>query len=151
MAWRAITDNDIDAVLSSSELASIRAQATEGNDPIADSIRLVTDTVRGYISAHAANRLGPAGTLPERLIDAALSLFVVRVYSRTAGLLIDLNDTRKAAAESATELLRDVAAGRFAVELPAEGTTSEEDNNASAVQLVTHSARPLRRDDLAGL
>jgi len=151
MAWRAITDTDIDAVLSSAELASLRAQATGGNDPIAECVRLVTDTVRGYISAHAANRLGPPGTLPERLIDAALALFIVRVYSRTAGLLIDLNDTRKAAAESATALLRDVAAGRFAVELPAEGTTSDEDNNASAVQLVTHSARPLRRDDLSGL
>jgi len=151
MAWRAITDTDIDTVLSSAELAALRAQAAEGTDPVADSVRLVTDTVRGYIAAHPANRQGPAGTLPERLIDAALALFVVKAYSRTAGLLIDLNDTRKKAAESAVTLLRDVAAGRFAVELPAEGTESAEDANASAARLVTHSARPMLRDDLAGL
>ena len=151
MAWRAITDTDIDTVLSSAELAALRAQAAEGTDPVADSVRLVTDTVRGYIAANPASRPGPAGTLPERLIDAALALFVVKAYSRTAGLLIDLNDTRKTAAESAVTLLRDVAAGRFAVELPADGTESAEDANASAALLVTQSARPMLRDDLAGL
>ena len=141
---RAITDNDIDAGALRPSLRSSGC-ATEGTIPSPPAS--ARDRCRGLHPPHAPI----VWPCRQRLIDAALSLFVVRVYSRTAGLLIDLNDTRKEAAKSATELLRDVAAGRFAVELPAEGTTSEEDNNASAVQLVTHSARPLRRDDLAGL
>ncbi len=151
MAWRALTASDINTQLSATELASIRAQAASGTDPVSDSSALVAERVRGYVAAHPSNRLGAAGTLPERLIGAAVALLVLELYGRTAGLLIDLNDTRKKAAESAVTLLRDVAAGRFAVELPESGTESAEDAKSASAELVTASARPLLRDDLAGL
>lgn len=151
MGWRAITDSDINTRLSASELASIRAQAARGTDPVADSVALVSERVRGHVAAHSANTLGPAGTVPERLIGAAVSLLVVELYSRTAGLLIDLSETRKKAAESADRLLMAVSRGEFAVERPESGTESDEDAHSSAAQLVTSSARPMLRDDLRGL
>jgi|GEM_PF-1351441 len=151
MAWRAIRESDIDTRLSATELAGIRARAAEGTDPVAESMALVTERVRGHVAAQPANRLGPEGTLPERLIGAAAALLVVELYSRTAGLLIDLNETRKDAAKSAETLLRDVSRGAFAVELPAAGTESAEDAKAAAAELVTRSERPLLRRDLEGL
>ena len=151
MAWRAVTDTDIKSKLSSEELAQIRASAEAGTDPVADSVRIITDKVRGFVAANSRNVMGPEGTIPERLIDAAVALLVVDVYGRTAGLLIDLSDTRKKAAESATSLLRDAARGLFAVELPADTPAAGEDAKSASAEVVTQSASPLRRDDLAGL
>jgi uncharacterized protein (DUF1501 family) len=150
MAWRAITEADISTRISASELAGIRSRAGAGS-VLADSTALVTERVRGHVAAHAANRVGPAGTVPERLIGAATALLVVDLYSRTAGMLIDLSETRKEAAKSAETLLRDVSRGAFAVEQPDAGTESSEDAKSAAAELVTRSERPLLRDDLSGL
>lgn len=150
MAWRAITEKDLLTKLSASELAGIRANAERGTDPVGDSSALVTEQVRGYVASNPSNAIGPAGTLPERLIGAAVALLVPELYGRTGGLLIDLSDVRKKAAESAERLLRDVAAARFAVEVPESGTATNEDAASAACSLVTQSAAPLRRDDLAG-
>jgi hypothetical protein len=151
MAWRAITNQDILTKLSADELAQVRAQASEGTDPVSDAVALVVERVRGSIAANSKNTMGPEGTLPERLIDAAVALMVPALYGRTAGLLIDLNDVRKEAAKEATALLREVARGLFAVELPATGPVAEEDARSAAAELVSGGGPTLRRDDLAGL
>lgn len=151
MAWRAITDTDIKSKLSDDELAQIRANAKTGTDPVADSVRIITDKVRGFVAANSRNVMGPEGTIPERLMDSALALLVPDVYGRTAGLLIDLDGVRTDAAKAARELLRDVARGLFAIELPADTSASGEDAKSASAELVTSSAAPLRRDDLAGL
>jgi hypothetical protein len=107
--------------------------------------------VRGYVAANARNVMGPAGTIPERLMGAAVALLVPDLYGRNAGLLLDLNDVRVKAAEAATAQLRDAARGLFAVELPADLADAGEDAKSAASELITKSASPLRRDDLAGL
>lgn len=150
MAWRAITEKDLLTQISESELAGIRANAKKGTDPVGDSIALITESVRGYVAANPSNAIGPAGTLPERLIRDAVALLVPELYGRTAGLLIDLSEVRKTAAESAERKMRDVAGKRFAVEVPESGTATTEDAASAACSLVTKSAAPLRRDDLAG-
>ena len=106
--WRAIADSDITAKLSADELESIRASAPEGTDPVAEAVAQVVDRVRGYVAAWPRNVMGPAGTVPARLMDAACALLVPALYGRTAGLMIDLNDVRKEAAKSAEALLRDI-------------------------------------------
>ena len=151
MAWRAITESDLTAKVSADELTQIRATAAEGTDPVADAVALITERVRGHVAAHPSNVMGPEGMIPGRLVDAAVALLVPAIYGRTAGLLIDLNETRKEAAKSAETLLRDVARGLFAVELPDSPPATEEDSKSAAAELITQSCRPLRRDDLAGL
>jgi hypothetical protein len=151
MSWRAIAESDITSKISADELASIRASAPDGTNPVADSVTHVTNMVRGYVASNSRNVMGPEGTIPERLMGAACALLVPDLYGRTAGMLIDLNDVRVKAAEAATTLLRDVALGRFAVELPVGQTAANEDAKSASAQLITKSASPLRRDDLAGL
>jgi hypothetical protein len=120
MAWRAITETDLLQRISGDELEALRASALDDDqtDPVAEHISQTTELVRGYIAACSRNELGADGTIPERLIRAACDLLVVDVSSRSAGLLIDLNDTRKAARDAAIRLLEQVAACRFAIEQP---------------------------------
>lgn len=123
MSWRQITESDLAGHLSDTELQRIRNFAN-GNqsDPIADTLLGITNTIRGYISAYAANVLGPDGTLPEELIDAACHIAVVHVWTRAGGNLIDPEGLRKAAAEEATRMLRqDVAKGLFRIRPPDTG------------------------------
>lgn len=149
MAWRAITEPDILTQLSAGELDTLRAQADV--DPLPAAMAAMQEHVRGSVAAHRANIMGAEGTIPERLMSAAVSLLVVRLYSANAGLLVDLDDTRKAAAKSAERLLERVAEGKYAVELPGDVGESTEDGTSSSAELITASKNPLRRDDLAGL
>ena len=149
MAWRAITESDILTQLSKTELETIRSQAE--SDPVPAAVSSMMEHVRGSVAAHASNVMGAEGTIPERLMAAAVSLLVVRLYAANAGMLIDLDKTRAEAAKSAERLLERVSEGKFAVELPGPVGTSAEDGKSSAAELVTQSANPLRRDDLAGL
>ena len=150
MAWREITESDILLKLSKNELDTVRSVSTSG-DPVPGAIRMVAERIRGSIAANASNVMGAEGTIPERLMDAAASLLVVQLYSANGGMLIDLNDTRKGAAKSAERLLERVADGKYAVELPGPVGESAEDGKSASAELVTKSANPLRRDDLAGL
>lgn len=150
MAWRKITDADVLVKMSRAELDGIKDRSESG-DPLPGAIRMVTERVRGSVAAHPANTMGAEGTIPERLMDAAVSLLVVDLYSTTAGLLIDLSDTRKDAAKNAARMLERVADGKFAVELPGTAGVSNEDAKSDSAELVTQSSNPLRRDDLAGL
>ena len=148
--WRSITEADLLTRLSASELDAIRnlAEGEDRGDPITDAVANVTAKVRGYIAGNRANVMGAGGTLPGTLIDVAVALLVVDLYSRSAGLLIDLNDTRRKSAEAAERTLRDVAAGSFRVELP-DGA-ADAFAGSSAAEMASPSA-PLRRNDLAGL
>ena len=150
MAWRTITENDILTKLSKNELDTIKAASTTG-DPVPRAITMVTESIRGSVAANQANIMGAEGTIPERLMDAATSLLAVMLYSNNAGMLVDINETRATAAEAANRLLERVAEARFSVELPGPVGKSAEDAKGASVELVTKSASPLRREDLAGL
>ncbi len=119
MAWRALNEADLAGHLSDTELQRIRAAAVGKNgDPIADTLLGIANTIRGYISAHPANRLGPDGTIPEELVDCAMHIAVVHVWTRVGGGLLDPKGLRKEAADEAMKLLRDVAKGLFRVQPP---------------------------------
>lgn len=121
MSWITITEADLVTKLSGAELEALRdAVLADGQmDPVQPAIDQVTREVRGYVAACASNTLGDGNTIPDELLEAALSLLVIRFLSRVAGLSIDgEGDPRMKAAEQAKTLLRDVAACRFAIAQP---------------------------------
>ena len=150
MAWRAITEDDLKQRISGDELAAIReaALAESQADPVAGHISQVTDFVRGYIAANSANTLGTEGTLPERLIRPACDILVVDFFSRVAGMLIDLNDTRQKARDAAVRLLEHVAAGSYAIEQPTTASTEEEAAPSPSFGTPSHSFQHEHQDGL---
>lgn len=120
MSWRAITEADVLTVISAPELEAFRSAALgDGQaDPVEAVITQTTADVQGYVGANRANRVGPAGTIPETLLQTALDYMLLKIMSRSAGVIIDPEGARKAAGERAERRLRDVAAGAFAVEQP---------------------------------
>lgn len=130
------------------ELSSFRAAAlaTGQSDPIAAQILLVVDLVRGYIAGCERNTLGPDGTVPEKLVGVTLDLLVLEVEKRCAGKLIDPQGHRAEAARTAMSILRDVAACRFAIDVP-------DDESDEVIQTFTPtiSARDARFRDQSGI
>lgn len=120
MAWITLTEAHLLTKISGPELAQIREAALgEGQvDPVQPTLDQVTREVRGRVAACARNRLGAGNTIPDELLDAALSLAVLRFEGRAAGLSIDENSVRANAARSAESLLRDVARCEFSLEQP---------------------------------
>lgn len=143
MSWRAITEADILQRLSGDELSALRtaALASGQDDPVDAEISAVTDLVRGYVAANSANVLGAAGTIPERLLAAAVDILAVRIPTRAAGTLIDPNDTRKNANTAAIRLLEQVALGHFSVDVPATGEESTEASASPRPSVYTRTQR----------
>ena len=152
MAWRSLTRNDIKAKLSGGELETLEAQLeATGDVQLSDLISQATNRVRGFIAANSSNTLGTAGTLPERLIADTVAYMIPELYGHTAGLLIDLSDTRKDASERAEKLFRDVSRGFYAIETPATVPDTPEDNPTACAELISSNPAQLTRDDLKGL
>ena len=149
MAWRAITEADVLTQISGPELEAIRAAALGSGqvDPVQPTLDLVTREVRGYVAGCARNRLGAAGTVPDELIGHAVSLAVMRIMPRAAGLVI--GEQREKAAADARAALKDVAACRFAIEQPA--TESTEETGGGDVEMATTPTRLASRAKMAGL
>ena len=85
--WRPLTREDILTKLSGDELASIEAQLEASGVELSALIGQAINRVRGFISAHPANTLGPEGTLPERIIADVVAWLIPELYGHTAGLL----------------------------------------------------------------
>jgi hypothetical protein len=122
MSWRAITEADIAQKLSDSEMEKLRAAGlgNAGSDSVGGAIIAVMNAVRGYIRASGTTKLGPEGTIPETLIDAACDLLVPKICSRVAGIMMDPKGLRKQAAADARATFKEVAARTIIVEDPQE-------------------------------
>ena len=120
MAWARITEADLLTKISGDELETFRATALGSGqvDPVEPAITTVTNLVRGHVRANPVNTLGAEGTIPKELLGPALDLLVIEIQKRCAGLLIDLSDTRKRAADTAMNILSRVASKQFAIENP---------------------------------
>ena len=147
MPWSTFTKDAIKAKISESEFATILAQMGEAE--LQKSITQMVDKVRGYVAANSENQLGPAGTLPERLFGPTVDALIPALYGFSGGMLIDLSDVRKKAAESAERLFKDVARGDFKVEDPV--VKASEDKRGCAVTSIGGDRHPLRHEDLRGL
>lgn len=150
MSWRKITEADLLTQISGAELDGFRkaALAKKQPDPVQPSIDLVTAKVRGYVAGkHAGALSANSSAVPERLIGAAVSMVIIEIQTRAAGILIDPKGARQKAADEAGRLLRDVAAGNFSITDPSTGQES-----SSSGASVMNSRKPrVTRNNLKGL
>jgi Ni,Fe-hydrogenase III component G len=149
MSWRAITEADVLRKISGDELEAVRAAALANAqaDPLAGTITDITKMVRGYVAACSNNSLDATlTTIPEELMDAAIALLVPKLMARVAGLSIDKEDVRKTDSANALQLMRDVAACRFAIVQP-EDVSDEEVASPSPRFPTTERVRRFDRED----
>ena len=122
MSWIALTTNDFLTAVASPELDALRTAATARAQPDpADEVAGNTiREIRGYVAGCSRNRLGPLGTIPQELKQAAIDIFRFRLTLRLPGVKFLQDDSRRTAYQDALTLLRKVSACSFAVEQPAE-------------------------------
>lgn len=139
MAWIEVTEADLLTAISGAELTGYRgaALASGQSDPVDPTIQQVVDEVRGYVGGCAKNTLGPAGTIPSKLLSTALDLIVFRIPNRVGR---DPKAGRDKAAENAMKRLEQVAACKFDIEEPVEPT----DEVSSSAIRPSFSGRPRR-------
>lgn len=126
MAWQTLTVEKLKARFAPSEWSALQKAGSDLDDARAQAVcDQVTGTVRGYVAANRANRLGDEGTIPLVLVSAGLDLAVVEYSTTVGGVLLDPKGHRKNAQERATKLLEDVAAGKFAVDQPPAATADQ--------------------------
>lgn len=110
--WRAITVADIKTQLSAREFTAVYQNGTEpgDTDPTASIITAVVDRVRGAIGTCRRNILGAAGTVPEVLVDATVSIIIWRLMARSGGQVIDGEaNPRRDAYKDSMRLLESIA------------------------------------------
>lgn len=109
--WSILTPADIEAHLNAAELAEYRSHAAQIDDPLPTILADVIAHVRGRIAVRYT--LEEEG-IPEALRIAAIDLVIYRLANRVKKTTDD-DGNRHKAAESAEEILRDVAQGRFSL------------------------------------
>jgi hypothetical protein len=151
MAWRAITEADVETVLLGPELESFRsvAGAADGtaDDKLAEIIATVTDECRAHIEDCATNKLGPAGTLPERVIHHALAIIRTRLLSR---INLEQGETRAGEHKEAVAFFLRVADCKVKIEKPDPAEIVEEANTPS-METVTRSDPKMSKEQLGRL
>ncbi len=114
--WRELTEADVVGVLNEIERAGYQAAAiAPGQDPMRDSIVMVTNHCRGYIADNSENRLAEGVTLPLRVHLSALHLIRVEFLTR---LDLEVSKDRAKAGSDATRFFERVADGKVKVEQP---------------------------------
>lgn len=119
MAWIEITEANVRTRLSGPELAALKtaALAAGQGSPLAELVAQTVAQVRGYVAAGGFS-LEAGQTIPARLELATLNLIRFELATRLPVASLLTEDRRKAS-ESALQLLRDTAAGRFIPEAAA--------------------------------
>ena len=109
--WVALSEDILKGYLSGEELDAFRHSglAPGDADPVASLITSVTNFVRSYILQCPRYKLGPDGTLPVILHDAACAILVMRVMNRVHGLVNDPDGVRRRAHQDAMKLLDDIS------------------------------------------
>jgi hypothetical protein len=121
MPWVTLTSDDMLRALTGPERTAVQTAALGAGqaDPLPGIIADVVAEARGYIAANKANVLGEDGTVPEKLRGALIARARFEAFTRLPVGRSLLTEDRVKANEAAVTLLRDVAAGRFAIEEPA--------------------------------
>jgi phage gp36-like protein len=123
MAWTTLNAAAVATRLTGPELAALQSAAlADGQtDPLPEIVTQVVDEVRGYVAAGGIT-LGAAGTVPSKLVSAALAIIRYRLATRLPIKSL-LTDTRIQENRDAIQLLQRVADGKFLVEEPTETDT----------------------------
>ena len=130
MAWRTVTEQDLESALSGAEIEAFRRSSTAG-DPVAAQSAAGVAYVRGIVrSAPARVRIGPEGTIPESLVLPCVERLRFSVLTR---MDMPVNESRRLAYEKAEELLEKVRTGAFVPEGDGEGETGGDVAGSPAV------------------
>ena len=117
MAWITITKDHLASTLTGPEISAIEQAALKSGqeDPIEQAIREGVDYVRGFVAACKENRMGPADTVPERLIYPTIDIIAHKVLTR---VMITPKNMRHERYKEALATLKCVAQCDFIVEDP---------------------------------
>lgn len=151
MAWRAITATDVESAMSGPELEAVRQAAgdSEGDemDMLPAIIEAATNLARGHIEDCAENRVGAAGTVPERAIHHALVIIRTRLLAR---LNMEQGEIRKIENSDAVAFFKAVSACAFKIEQP-DGEDVVSEANTPTVDVVTQTTQEMGKASLKGL
>ena len=152
MSWRTISETDLKTALSATELDTLRrALGAEAEDTIANTLNLLADEIRAYISTGGTDLDSTAHTLPESLIGRAVAIALLRISTRAGGVLPDPKGLRAKAAESAETFFQDkVAAGKLSIETPTTPSTDALTNKPGGPS-TTAKTLYLQKDDQDGI
>ncbi len=148
--WNTLTEAKFLEHCTGAETTAIKtaALATAQTEPLTAMLAKVVQEVRGYVAAHRQNTLGDGITIPDELEAAACAIARYRALNRLPTKSL-LTETRVSEYRDALALLRDVAAGKFAIEQPA--TPSDQVISGPAVEVASSTTRKATRDKLSGL
>lgn len=149
MSWITLTESDVLEKMASAELDACRemALADDQADPLNGAIAEIVQEVRGYVGTKYT--LSEGDTIPVKLRGPALVLIRDRLLSRFP-VQINTNEDRGKQVDAALQLLRDVAAGKFLIDV-ADTPISGEMASASSVELVRSSRQHFTRSSLDGI
>jgi hypothetical protein len=119
MSWITLTEAHIATAITGPELTAAKSVvlATGQTPPLAEVLGQVTGYVRSRVGACDKNTLGPAGTIPDELLAAAIDIAIYRLTKRLPGKILAKQE-RIDAADKAESLMRDVAACNVALVQP---------------------------------
>jgi phage gp36-like protein len=119
--WITLAQDDVLASINNAELTAAlnTALASGQNNPLDTLLPDVTAEVRGYVRRR--NTLGPTGTLPQELKNAAIDIIIYRAANRLRKKAIA--EDKKADNDQALRKLEGVAEGSVAVSAPDNPTT----------------------------
>jgi hypothetical protein len=147
MSWITLTADDVQTVCTPQEIAVHRklAKQSDNSDPVQKTIDQVVGIVRARVGGCSRNVLGPDGTIPDELRDATLDLIAARI---PVGAGEDREKSAKV--KEANELLKEVAACRYAIVPPAVAATNQPQQGGRITTV--RRGRVRRRDeDMRGL
>jgi phage gp36-like protein len=118
MSWIALTPDHVVQSLAETEASALRTLqlAAGATDPLPDVIAQTVAKVQGYVAVRYL--VGQPGTVPEQLLATAIALARWALIGRLPIKAL-ATDIRRAQYEDALAELRDVAAGKFKLSLPA--------------------------------
>lgn len=131
MAWRKVTESDLESALSGAEIEAFRRSATEA-DPVASQISACVAYVRGIVRSSPVHvRMNAdAATLPESLVGPAMNYLRFGILTR---MDVPVNESRRLAYEKSEELFEKVRRGEFVPESDGEEPGSGEVAGSPAV------------------
>jgi hypothetical protein len=145
--WRALTEADLQGVLTEPETTAYQAAAAaSGQDVLSDAITVVVNQCRGYIADHPGNALAEGLTLPERVHLSALHMIRVEMLTR---LDIEVSKDRQEAKREAIRFFERVADGKVAIEAPT-GVT-EDSGGTPSCETLSSRERISTREKMSGL
>lgn len=145
--WRTVDANDLAATLSQDEIDAYRRSFPKGaGDSVARLLSRTVAMVRGYVASNGKVSMGPSGTLPESLVNAAMDYATADVLKR---MDTPMNDDRKRARQRAEELFEKVAKGEYTPE--SEGADEAAATGGPAIEVVITSRERVSGEKLEGL